>query len=129
MTTIIPPPPPPSSSTTTSHTKKVTALGRDSLLFPIIIRAISENIGKGTEYNNNLIDDPGATLTKIVTATKLSYPELKHSLRLLSDQGLVTVGVYQKKRMRRRKKGGKLIRTTVTTAKVTHKGYKYLEQK
>jgi DNA-binding transcriptional ArsR family regulator len=119
------------ATTTTSSTiptKKVTAFGDDSLLFPVIIRAISENIGKGTEYNNNLIDDSGATLTKIVTATKLSYPELKHSLRLLSDQGLVTVGVYQKKRMRRRKKGGKLIRTTVTTAKVTHKGYKYLEQ-
>jgi predicted transcriptional regulator len=117
------------TTTTTPATpiKKITAFGEDSLLFPEIIRAISENIGKGTEYNNNLIDDPGATLTKIVTRTGLSYPQIRQYLQILADQGLVTVGVYQKKRKKRRN-GGKLIRTTVTTAKVTHKGYKYLEQ-
>ncbi len=93
MTTTIRP------STTTTPTKKITAFGEDSLLFSEIIRAISENIGKGTEYNNNLIDDPGATLTKIVTTTRLSYPQIKHYLQLLADQELVTVGVCQKKRL------------------------------
>ena len=116
-----------SSSTTTTNTKKLTAFGEDSLLFPEIIRAISENIGKGTEYNNNLIDDPGATLTKLVTTTKLTYPQLRQYLQLLADQELVIVGVYQKKRART-KKGRKTTRPTVTTVKVTHKGYKYLEQ-
>ena len=119
------------TTTTTKATipiGKITAFGEDSLLFPEIIRTIIENIGKGTEYNNNLIDDPGATLTKIVSGTGLSYPQVRQYLKLLADQGLVTVGIYQKKRMRRRK-GGRLIRTTVTTAKITHKGYKYLEQK
>ena len=114
------------SSSTTTTPKKITAFGQDSLLFPEIIRAISENIGKGTEYNNNLIDDPGATLTKIVTSTRLSYPQIKHYLELLADQGLVTVGVYQKRRAR--KKGRKIKRSTVTTVKITDKGYKYLEQ-
>jgi predicted transcriptional regulator len=79
-----------------------------------------------TEYNNNLIDYPGATLTKIVTTTRLSYPQIKHYLQLLADQGLVTVGIYQKKRSR--KKGRKIKRSTVTTVKITDKGYKYLEQ-
>src|SRR3712207_679848 len=125
-TTIIPPPPPSSSPTTTNPAKKITAFGADSLLFPEIIRAISENIGKGTEYNNNLIDDPGATLTKLVTTTKLTYPQVKHYLQLLADQGLVTISVYQKKRVRR-KNGRKITRPTVTTVKVTDKGYKYLE--
>ncbi len=113
--------------TATTPTKKITAFGEDSLLFPEIIRAISENIGKGTEYNNNLIDDPDATLTKIVTTTKLTYPQLRHYLQLLADQELVIVGVYQKKRART-KKDRKITRPTVTTVKVTHKGYKYLEQ-
>ncbi len=116
-----------SQSTTIRTAKKATGFGDDSLLFPKIIKVVSENVGKGTEYNNNLIDDPGTTLTKIVTRTRLSYPQIKHYLQLLANEGLVTVGVYQKKRKRRRN-GGKLIRTTVTTAKVTHKGYKYLEQ-
>jgi predicted transcriptional regulator len=115
-----------SSSTATTPTKKITAFGDDSLLFPVIIRAISENIGKGTEYNNNLIDDPGATLTKLVTTTRLSYPQLRHYLQLLAEQELVTVGVYQKKGARR-KKGRLITRPTVTTVKVTDKGYKYLE--
>ena len=114
------------TTTTTTPSKKMTAFGDDSRLYPLIIRAISENVGRGTEYNNNLIDDPGATLTKIVTRTRLSYPQIKHYLELLSDQGLVTVGVYQKRRAR--KKGRKAMRPTVTTVKVTHKGYKYLEQ-
>jgi hypothetical protein len=81
MTTIIPASSSSSSSTTTSHTKKTAALGEYSLLFPIIIRAISENIGKGTEYNNNLIDDPGATLTKIVTATKQPLRQLRSLIK------------------------------------------------
>ena len=54
---------------TTPSTTKVTVFGDDSLLYLLIIRAISENIGKDTEYNNNLIHNPGATLTKIVTRT------------------------------------------------------------
>ena len=113
------------TTTTTTPTKKITVFGDDSILFPLIIRAISENIGRGTEYNNNLIDDPGATLTKIVTRTRLSYPQIKYYLELLSDQGLVTVGIYQKKKAT--KKGKKIKRSTVTTVKITHKGYKYLE--
>jgi hypothetical protein len=54
---------------TTPSTTKVTVFGDDSLLYLLITRSISENISKGTEYNNNLIHDPGATLTKIVTRT------------------------------------------------------------
>lgn len=96
------------------------------ILFSLIIRAISENIGNDTEYNNNLIDDLSAILTKIVTRTRLSYPQIKHYLQLLADQGLVTVGIYQKKRAT--KKGRKIKRSTVTTIKITDKGYKYLEQ-
>ena len=114
------------TTTTTTPTKKITAFGDDSLLFPLIIKAISENIGKGTEYNNNLIDDPGATLTKIVTRTRLTYPQIKYYLQLMADRGLVTIGVYQKRRVRR--KGRKIKRLTVTTVKITDKGYKYLEQ-
>jgi predicted transcriptional regulator len=114
------------TTTTTTPTKKITAFGDDSLLFSLIIKAISENIGTGTEYNNNLIDDPGATLTKIVTTTRLSYPQLKHYLQLLADQELVIVGVYQKKRVR--KKGKELKRQTVMTVKITDKGYKYLQE-
>jgi hypothetical protein len=60
------------ATTSTTPTKKVTAFSDDdddTFLFSLIIKAISENMGKGTEYNNNLIDDPGATLTKIVTRT------------------------------------------------------------
>lgn len=96
------------------------------ILFSLIIRAISENIGNDTEYNNNLIDDLSAILTKIVTRTRLSYPQIEHYLQLLADQGLVTVGIYQKKRAT--KKGRKIKRSTVTTIKITDKGYKYLEQ-
>lgn len=114
MTTII----------TTTPTTKVNAFGDDSLLFPLIIKAINENIGKGTEYNNNLIDDPGATLTKIVTGCRLSYPQTKHYLRLLADQGLVTIDIHQKRRAR--KKGREIKRPTVTTVKIADKGYKYL---
>ena len=114
------------TTTNTTPTKKITAFGDDSLLFPLIIKAISENIAKGTEYNNNLIDDPGATLTKIVTTTKLTYPQIKHYLQLLADQGIVTIDVYQKKRARR--KGKELKRQTVMAVKITDKGYKYLQE-
>ena len=44
----------------------------------------------------------------------------------MADRGLVTIGVYQKRRVRR--KGRKIKRLTVTTVKITDKGYKYLEQ-
>ena len=81
---------------TSPATTEASAFGDDSLLYPLIIKAISENIGKGTEYNNNLIDEPGATLTKIVTRTRLSYPQIKHYLQLLADQGLVTVHLSKK---------------------------------
>ncbi len=112
------------SVTRPRRTTKVSAFGDDTLLFPLILRAISENIGKGTEYNNNLIDDPGATLTKIVTRCHLSYPRTKHCLQLLADQGLVTVDICQKRRAR--KKGREIKRPTVMTVKITDKGYKYL---
>ncbi len=59
-------------------------------------------MGKGTEYNNNLIDDPGASLAKIVTMTHLTYPQTKRYLQLLADQGLVTVTTYQRKRARKK---------------------------
>ena len=112
------------SVTRPTRSTKVSAFGDDSLLFPLILRAISENIGKGTEYNNNLIDDPGATLTKIVTRCHLSYPRTKHCLQLLIDQGIVTVVICQKRRAR--KKGREIKRPTVMTVKITDKGYKYL---
>ena len=59
-------------------------------------------MGKGTEYNNNLIDDPGASLAKIVAMTRLSYPQTRQYLQLLSDQGLVTVTTYRRKRARKK---------------------------
>ena len=93
-----------------------------------ILNAINESIGEGLEYNNKLIEDPGATLTRIVTRCRLSYPSTKHYLRLLSDQGLVTIDIYQRKRARR-KKGRKIKRPTVMTVKMTDKGYKYLEER
>ncbi len=89
-----------------------------------ILNAINEGIGEGLEYNNKLIDDPGATLTRIVTRCRLSYPHTKHYLGLLADQGLVTVDIYQRKRAR--KKGRDIKRPTVMTAKITDKGYKFL---
>lgn len=89
-----------------------------------ILYAINESIGEGLEYNNKLIDDPGATLTRIVTRCRLSYPQTKHYLGLLSDQGLVTIDIYQRKRAR--KKGRDIKRPTVMTVKITDKGYKYL---
>jgi predicted transcriptional regulator len=89
-----------------------------------VLNAINESRGEGLEYNNKLIDDPGATLTKIVTRSRLSYPLTKHYLELLSDQGLVTIDIYQRKRAR--KKGRDIKRTTVMTFKITDEGYKYL---
>jgi hypothetical protein len=46
----------------------------------------------------------------------------------LSDQGLVTIDIYQRKRARR-KKNTKIKRPTVMTVKITDKGYKYLEER
>lgn len=118
------------ATTSTTPTKKITAFrdhdDDDTFLFSLIIKAISENMGKGTEYNNNLIDDPGATLTKIVTGCRLSYPQTKYYLQLLADQGLVTIGIYQKRRAY--KKGKEIKRPTVMTVKITDKGYKYLQE-
>jgi predicted transcriptional regulator len=84
-------------------------------------------MGKGLEYNLNLIDDPGATLAKITSRTRLTYPQTRRYLQLLADQGLVTVGIYHRKR-RIRKKGREIERRrlTITTVKITDKGYKYL---
>lgn len=82
-------------------------------------------MGKGNEYNLNLINDPGATLAKITTITHLSYSQAKQYLQILADQGLVMVTTYQRKRAR--KNGRKIMRqSTVTTVKITNKGYKYL---
>jgi DNA-binding transcriptional regulator LsrR (DeoR family) len=91
-----------------------------------MLNAISESMGKGLEYNLNLIDDPGATLAKVTSRTRLTYPQTRRYLQLLADQGLVTVGIYRRKR-RTRKKGREIKRRlTVTTVKITDKGYKYL---
>jgi predicted transcriptional regulator len=89
-----------------------------------ILNAINESMGEGLEYNNKLIDDSGATLTRIVTRCRLSYPHTKRYLQLLADQGLVTIDTYQRKRARKR--GRDIKRPTVMTVKITDKGYKYL---
>lgn len=90
-----------------------------------ILKAVNESIGKGTEYNNNLIDDPGASLAKIVSSTRLSYPQTRQYLQLLADQGLVIVTNCQKKRAR--KMGREVKRqSAVVIVKVTDEGYKYL---
>jgi predicted transcriptional regulator len=89
-----------------------------------ILNAINESMGEGLEYNNKLIDDPGATLTRIVTRCRLPYRHTKHYLQLLADQGLVTIDTYQRKRAR--KSGRDIKRPTVMTVKITDKGYKYL---
>ena len=90
-----------------------------------ILKAVNESIGKGTEYNNNLIDDPGASLAKIVSSTRLSYPQTRRYLQLLADQGLVIVTNCQKKRAR--KMGREVKRqSAVVIVKVTDEGYKYL---
>lgn len=82
-------------------------------------------MGRGTEYNNNLIDDPGASLAKIVSSPRLSYPQTRQYLQLLADQGLVIVTTRQKKRAR--KMGREVKRqSAVVTVKVTDEGYKYL---
>src|SRR5687768_15626665 len=91
-----------------------------------ILNAVNESMGKGLEYNLNLIDDPGATLAKITSRTRLTYPQTRRYLQLLADQGLVSIGIYRRKR-RTRKKGREIKRRlTVTTVKITDKGYKYL---
>jgi hypothetical protein len=83
-------------------------------------------MGKGLEYNLNLIDDPGATLAKVTSRTRLTYPQTRRYLQLLADQELVSIGIYRRKR-RTRKKGREIKRRlTVTTVKITDKGYKYL---
>lgn len=90
------------------------------------LNAINESMGKGTEYNNNLIDDPGASLANIVSTTRLRYPKTRQYLQILANQGLVTVTTYQRKRAR---KNGRMVKrqSTVTTVKITDKGYKYLQ--
>ena len=37
-------------------------------------------MGKGLEYNLNLIDDPGATLAKVTSRTRLTYPQTRRYL-------------------------------------------------
>jgi predicted transcriptional regulator len=106
----------------------ITRKRREPKILIDILNAINESMGEGLEYNNKLIEDPGATLTRIVTRCRLSYPPTKHYLRLLSDQGLVTIDIYQRKRARR-KKDRKIKRPTVMTVKMTDKGYKYLEER
>lgn len=115
------------TTTTTTGTAGASSLKRkfehDVLIN--ILKAVNESIGKGTEYNNNLIDDPGASLAKIVSSTRLSYPQTRRYLQLLADQGLVIVTNCQKKRAR--KMGREVKRqSAVVTVKVTDEGYKYL---
>jgi hypothetical protein len=99
---------------------------RELAVFIDILNAISESMGKGLEYNLNLIDDPGATLAKVTSITRLTYPQTRRYLQLLADQELVSIGIYRRKR-RTRKKGREIKRRlTVTTVKITDKGYKYL---
>lgn len=117
--------------TTTTTTKAATAALKRKFnhyyVFVNILNAINESLGKGTEYNLGLIDDPGATIAKIITKTHLNYPQTKRYLQLLADQGLVTVSTYQRKRAR---KNGRVIKrqSTVTTVKITDRGYKYLKE-
>jgi hypothetical protein len=113
----------------TTTAKTTAALKRKSDhddVFINILNAVNDSIGKGTEFNNNLIDDPGATLANIVTKTRrCSYSQTKYYLELLAVQGFVTINVYQRKRAR--KKGRDIQRqSTVTIVKITDKGYKYL---
>jgi DNA-binding transcriptional regulator LsrR (DeoR family) len=83
-------------------------------------------MGKGHEYNLGLIEDAGATLANIVTITHLSYPQTKHYLQLLANQGLVTINIHHRKR-KTRKKGRELKRQLrITTVKIADMGYKYL---
>ena len=79
-----------SPSITIYTAKKATAFGDDSLLFPEIIKAISENVGKGTEYNNDLIDDPGASIVGTNWKDQFNILKLHFKYRLWtmkSDQG------------------------------------------
>jgi predicted transcriptional regulator len=94
-----------------------------------ILNAISESVGRGHEYNLNLIDDPGATLANITTITHLSYLQAKQYLQILADQGLVIIQVCPRRR-RTRKKGREIKkRLNITTFKVTDEGYRFLQKK
>lgn len=112
----------------TSTTTTTTALKRkfNHDVFINILNAINDSIGKGLEYNLGLIDNPSATLAKVVTRTHLTYPQTRQYLQLLADQGLVSIDICHRKR-RTRKKGRELKRQlNIITVKVTDKGYKYL---
>ncbi len=97
-------------------------------LYISILNAISESVGRGHEYNLDLIDDPGATLANITTITHLSYSQAKQYLQILADQGLVTIEICHR-RKRTRKKGREIKkRLNITTFKVTDEGYKFLQK-
>jgi predicted transcriptional regulator len=85
-------------------------------------------MGRGNEYNLNLIDDPGATLAKITTITHLSYSRAKQYLQILADQGLVTIEICHR-RKRTRKKGREIKRQlNIMTFKVTDEGHTFLQK-
>lgn len=85
-------------------------------------------MGRGHEYNLNLIDDPGATLANITTITHLSYSQAKQYLQILTDHGLVTIEICHR-RKRIRKKGREIKRRlNITTFKVTDEGHRFLQK-
>jgi predicted transcriptional regulator len=96
------------------------------LLLQMILNAINDNIGKGAAYNNNIIDDPGATISNIASTARLDFPRTKLYLQLLADQGLIMIEAVQRKRAPKRNKRRRNISKTVTTVKLTEKGYEYL---
>lgn len=85
-------------------------------------------MGRGHEYNLNLINDPGATLANITTITHLSYSRAKQYLQILADQGLVTIEICHR-RKRIRKKGREIKRRLdIKTFKVTDEGHRFLQK-
>jgi predicted transcriptional regulator len=85
-------------------------------------------MGRGNEYNLNLIDDPGATLAKITTITHLSYLQAKQYLQILAGQELVTIEICHR-RKRTRKKGREIKRQlNIMTFKVTDEGHRFLQK-
>jgi hypothetical protein len=117
------------AATTTSAGLKGKFEHDASSLTNILLHATIANIGKGQAFNNNLIDDPGAIISKIAATARLDSPTTKQGLHLLADQGLITIKVIEKKRApKRNKKLPNNKRLTVTTVKVTDNGYKHLQQ-
>jgi hypothetical protein len=89
--------------------------------------ATNDSIGEGLEYNNKLIEDPGATLTRIVTRCRLSHPPQNTICGFCLTKAWLLLILSKEKS--KEKKGRKIKRPTVMTVKITDKGYKYLEER